>query len=196
MAIRVITPPSGGLIALSDAKRQCRVDHDDDDDLITDLILVAGAMVESFAQRRYLTQTLEWVCEGWTSRMALPVAPGGGPANGQIVSVTYVDLQSEMQTLDPSLYWDRPLGQTRALVRRWYSVWPLLGDGAERVVVRFSITGAQADVPPNVRHAVRLLVSHFYENRDAVVGIGGRDSPAEMPLGYAQLLTEELWDIC
>ena len=32
---------------------------------------------------------------------------------------------------------------------------------------------ASSDVPPNVIHAVKLLVGHFYENREATAAIAG-----------------------
>ena len=194
MALRVVTPPSGGLITLDQAKKQCRVDDDEDDDDIADLILSASAVVEGRTQRRFLTQTLEWVRECWEGRMVLPVA---GPTDCQSVgidTITYVDLEGDEQTLDPSIYWARPAGPTLAVVRRWFVIWPWLGDGAERVVIRFTITGELADVPFEAVHATKLLVSHWYANRDAVVGVDARDSSTELPFGVEQLLTQLRWD--
>lgn len=195
MALRTVTPPTGGLITLDQAKAQCRVDHDDDDDLIDALVMAATDLIERETQRKYLAQTLEWVTETWSERMCLPIAPGGDCSNAAIVSVKYMDLTSTQQTLDPSLYWDRPVGRTRALIRQWYAVWPLLGDGAERVVIRINITSTIADVPPGVVHACKMLVSHFYENRDAVVGVENRDSSTEIPFGVERFLSPERWEV-
>jgi hypothetical protein len=194
MTLRVTVPPSsGGLITLDDLKGQLRVDFDDDNTLLTGIILAASNLVQSMCQRYYLPQTLEWVCEGWEDRMTLPVATGGGSPNLKINSVKYSDLTSTTQTLDPSLYWDRPMGETRALVRRWYSVYPLLGDGQERVVINFSVLST-AYVPEPVKHAVRMLASHFYRNPDAVVGVENRDSSTPIPFGVEALVSPERWE--
>lgn len=194
MALRTITAPSCGLITLEDAKEHLRVDFTDDDRLISALILSASNLVEANVQRRYLAQTVEWVRDHWDGKMVLPIAPGVSSSNISITGITYVDLTSTTQTLDPSLYWVRPTSDTQAVVRRWYAVWPLLGDGAERVVIRFVITGDITTVPPLAQHATRMLVSHLYQNRDAVVGVDNRDSSAEIPFGVEQLLSPERWN--
>jgi uncharacterized phiE125 gp8 family phage protein len=195
MALIVVTPPSGGLIALADAKAQARVLHDEDDDLFLALILAASGTVEGLTQRRYLTQTLNWVRHVWDDPMVLPVA---GPTDCQslaINSVSYVDLSTgDTLVLDPSQYWVRPAGYTLSVVRRWFIIYPWLGDGAERVVINFTIAGDLTTVPPEAAHATKLLVSHWYQNRDAVVGVEGRDSSTPVPLGVEQLLTGLRWN--
>lgn len=193
MALRTTVAPSGGLVSLDDAKRHLRVDFGDDDPLISALILASSSLVEAMVQRRYLTQTVEWVLDHWQSPMALPIAPGTSSSKIVINSVKYVDLTSTTVTLDSTLWWSRPISDTLEIVRRWYAVWPILGDGAERVVVNFTITGAQSDVPAPVQHAVRMLVSHFYRNPDAVVGVDNRDSSGPIPFGVEQLLSAERW---
>lgn len=197
MALRVVTPPTGGLITLDEAKAQLRLDSSftDDDALVSALILAATRAIENRTQRRYLAQTLEWVREDWDNPMILPVAPALDSSKAAITWVKYVDLDGTLQTLDPSVYyWDRPYGATRSIVRKWYVIWPWLGDGAERVVIRFGITSTAADVPDDVKHACKLLVSHYYQNRDAVVGVENRDSSTPLPLGVADLLLNgETW---
>ena len=191
MTLLVVAPPSGGLISLADAKAQCRVEADDDDTLFSALILAASATVEAETQRRFLSQTVAWVLDCWPDR-ALPIA-AGRPDLISVSSVAYVDSAGVQQTLDPSLYWSRPAGETLRVIRRRFAVWPLLGDAAEPVVVSVAITGVLADVPPAARHACRLLVAHLWRNREAVVGVENRDSSTELPLGVESLLTSLRW---
>ena len=193
MAVRIITPASGSLVSLSDMKLHLRVSWTDEDAYINALILAAQALVENWTQRRYLAQTLEQVLDHWNDPMVLPVAPGLGSTGASIVSVVYTASDGSTQTLDPSYYWDRPHGETRAVVRRWFVMYPWLGDGAERVVIRFTISGAYTDVPPAIQHWIKLLVSHWREHREAVSGVDGRDSAAPLPLGVRELLTAERW---
>ncbi len=194
MSVRVITPPSGVFVSLADMKAHLRVTWTDEDSTITALTYAAMAVVESKHQRRYFAQTLEQVRDHWDERMVLPVAPGGGCSAGSIVSVNYCNSAGVMTMLDPTTYyWDRPMGETRAVVKKWFTMWPFLGDGAERIVIRFAITGDITTINPNVQSAVKLLVSHWYQNRDAVVGVESRDSSTPLPYGVEELLMSEMW---
>lgn len=193
MALQVITPPTGGLITLAQAKAQCRVDHTDDDTLLDGLILAAGDLIEDFTQRKYLAQSLNWIRECWADPMRLPVAPCGDSQNIAIGDITYGALDGTTQILDPALYWQRPNGPTLEIVRRWFVIWPWLGDAAQRVIIPITITPPTTGVPVRVRQAAALLVSHWFEHRDAVVGVENRDSSTPMPLGVESLLVGECW---
>jgi uncharacterized phiE125 gp8 family phage protein len=195
VSLRVVTPPDPDalVISLEEAKAQLRVDHDDDDIAIESLIGAALDAIETDVQRRYFTQTLEWVCDTWPAGKPFPIAGINGGAGMTVESVTYVDLEGNDQVLDPSQYWVRPIGETIKIVPRWFVFWPLLGDGAERVVVRFTVP--DGTLRKGVQHAAKLLVSHWYAHPDAVVGVENRDSSAEMPLGVESLLWRERWEV-
>jgi uncharacterized phiE125 gp8 family phage protein len=195
MSLRVVTPPveDAALMTLEEAKAQLRVDHDDDDDLIQALIDAALDAIETDVQRRYFAQTIEWVCDAWPAGRPFPLAGIDGAKGMEVTSVTYVDLEGNAQTLDPSQYWVRPIGETIKIVPRWFIWWPLIGDGAERVVVQFTVPDGV--IRKGVQHAAKLLVSHWYAHPDAVVGVENRDSSTEMPLGVESLLWRERWDV-
>ncbi len=194
MTVRVVSPPAGGLISLVDAKAHLRVDTDDEDDLISAVILAAGDLIEQDVQRRFLAQQLEWVLHDWAHGLRLPIA-GATNAAGVLAigQVRYAALDGSTQILDPSLYWDRPSGETRELHRRWGVIWPLLGDAAERLVITMVVTGDPTTVPARAQHACKLLVSHLYANREAVVGVEARDSSTPLPFGVEQLLSPLRW---
>lgn len=192
MALRVVTPPAGGLVSLDQAKAHLRVDVDDDDDLIEALLLSASAMVEAETQRRFLTQTVAWVLDGWPDG-PLPIAGAGDSSDLAIGAVRYADDTGATQVLDPGLYWDRPVGDTRQLVRRWGVEWPSLGDAAERVVVTIEVTGELTSAPAPATAACKLLLSHLYQNRDAVVGVEARDSSTPLPMGVEYLCSPLRW---
>jgi uncharacterized phiE125 gp8 family phage protein len=189
MALRVVTPPEGLLLSLEDAKAHLDLVRTDQDALVTGLIAAAQRHAERVTQRRYLPQVIEWVRDSWCDRMVLPIASGGDSDKIAIASVKYADQLGAMQTLDAAtMYWDRPAGPTRAVVRQWFAVWPWVGDAAERVVIRIAINSTAADAPPEVLTAMKLLVGHFYEHREAVVGVENRDSSAPLPIGIDELL--------
>jgi hypothetical protein len=91
------------------------------------------------------------------------------------------------------MYWVRPAGATVAVKRQWFAVWPVLGDGAERVVIRIAISSAADDAPKGVIHAMKLLIAHWFAHREAVVGVENRDSSAPLPFGVEELVSSERW---
>jgi uncharacterized phiE125 gp8 family phage protein len=191
MALRVITPPAaGGLVPLADMLTHLRVDDDapidTDDNAVTAYIEAASDLIEAQTQRRYLPQQLAWDRLYLEDEMVLPVAPGGDCSNVSVDQVQYVDWNGDPQVLDPSLYWVRSAGATKAVVRRWFAVWPWVGDGPEPVTITFTIG-------PKTISACKLLTGHLWEHREAVVGVENRDSSTELPLGVAQLLFRERW---
>lgn len=196
MAVRVITPATQLLVSRDDLKAQLRLEQTDTDSdtQIDALNAAAQALVEMMTQRRYGAQVLEWVRDSWCDTMVLPLAPGGDSSKVTINSVKYADLEGVQQTLDPAtMYWVRPAGPTQSVVRQWFAVWPWLGDAAERVVIRFTIASEPTDAPANIIHAIKLLVGHWYANREAVVGVNNRDSSGPLPLGVEELVDAERW---
>lgn len=195
MALRLVTAPADFLLTRAEAKAACNViDFVDDDDLIDGFIAAAQDIIEAETQRRYCAQKLEWVLDG-LAPVILPLAPGGDCSKISVDFVKYADLATGvMTTLDPTQYWARPCGATLKIVPRRFVYWPFVGDAAEPVVVRFSITSTPADAAPKAKLAAKLLVAHFYEHREAVVGVDARDSSTPLPLGVETALTGERWE--
>ena len=200
MAIQTITPPDGGLLTLAEAKAHLRIEHTDDDDLIAALILAVGDAIEDHTQRKYLAQELLWIRNHWADPMRLPIAPNGDSSNISIGTILFASLQDgTMIELDPSIYWVRPHGPTVELVKRWFVIWPWLGDAPQRIQIPITITppvdnDGAVIIPNRVKQAARLLLSHFFRHADAVVGVENRDSSTELPLGVSRLLASEQWD--
>jgi uncharacterized phiE125 gp8 family phage protein len=86
-----------------------------------------------------------------------------------ISALTYVDTGGTTTTLSTSNY----VLDTYSLVARVYPayslIWPMTRDQRNAVSVRY-VTGygAAASVPPNILHAMKLLIAHWYESREAV----------------------------
>jgi uncharacterized phiE125 gp8 family phage protein len=119
-----------------------------------------------------------------------------GPVQ-EIVSVSYVDLTGANQTLDSSTY--ELVGDPATNIydirpaygQRWPENRPDVDGVRIRYVAGYPLTTDPVPlptVPEPVRHALLLLVSHWYRNRDAVVGVDNRDSSTELPLGVESLL--------
>ena len=184
--LRVTVPPTGNpLLSLDEIKAHLRIESDDtsEDAGLTALGALAVEVVEGETHRAYAERTLDWVLPGFADRIRLPLAPVIA-----VEAVTYTDLAGAVQTLDPAQYGVQPSGEGRALVPRWGTCWPCVGQGAEPVRIVFRAGGATA-LPPRVRQAALLLCGHYYEHRESVAA-GGL---AELPQGVDALLSPERW---
>lgn len=179
MTLRLITAPSGSIMSLPEAKAMLGIADTSQDAYLTALVDVATNLIEFETQRLYRAQTWEWVRGGFDDVMRMPLAAGGGTPNMAINSVKYAGLNAAQQTLDPSLYWVRPAGETQSVVRTWFAVWPWVGDAAERVVISFSATSG-VTVPSFIKQAGLLTLANLYRTgqrapnvvREVVEGVG------------------------
>jgi len=178
MLAHVITPP-GPLISLDEAKRHLRVDGSDDDDYITALIAAAQGNIDGPAGwlgRCLGVQTLE--VRGWDFSFCdrLPYPPVI-----DVLSVVYVDPTGAEQTLPASEYQISVGG----FLEPFYGIsWPQAR--YERDAVRVRYRAGYEEIPAPIKHAVLLMVSHWFNNRDAVTTTAAQ--PATLPLGVDALL--------
>jgi len=145
---------------LDDLKLFLRVDHDDEDDVITALADAAITWCENYCNRKFAT--------GLSATFYLSSFRSASLAYGPVTSITsvlYDDTTGFEQTLDASkYYYDRP-GQNP--IRIYFHDVPDVEDYNSQPV---RVVAAVGEAPTNeVKHAVRLLVGHWYENRRTVV---------------------------
>lgn len=187
------TAPAVEPVTLAEAKAHCRVDTSDDDTYIGTLITAARQWVEE-----YLDRTL--VHTQWTVRMdsfpyeiELPRPPVATAGTTTAVSLTYTLGDESTATLSTSSYRvDRD--STPAVVRQLRSgTWPANLDDYNAVTVTYwagyGATGAS--VPAAIRHAMLMLISHWYETRGASVATGA--VPQDVPFGMTSLLDSMKW---
>jgi uncharacterized phiE125 gp8 family phage protein len=163
----VAVPPSEEPITLAEAKTHLRVDHDDDDMLITGYIAAARQTCELTARRAFVTQTLELHLEEWPcDDLDLPMPP-----LQSVTSITYIDVDGVTHTVSASDYIVYASLQPGEIHLKWNAAWPSvqLQPGPSITVRYVAGYGLAVAVPWQFKSAVLLLVGHFYENREAVV---------------------------
>lgn len=184
--------PEADVLELADVKMHLRVDEDDDaaqDDLIEALIAAATDYLDGYSGvlgRCLISQTwklrFDYCFPSW--RIPLPLAP-----LISVDAIEYVDAEGVTQTLSPSVY--QVIDGPAAAVQPAYGqAWPAPRSQARAVTITFTAGyGATADkVPAPLRAAMKLLVAHLFEHREAVVGVDNRDSSAPLPLGVDALV--------
>ncbi len=201
MGISVVSGPTEEPVTLSEAKSHCRVDSTDDDGLIAGYILAARKHIEGEIHRPICSRLYEFTADyGWPHRNGCLRIELPFPPLQAVRSVTYVDSNGAEQTLAANQYTamtNRPRGE---IVPSYDATWPSVRGVVEAVTVRFiagytdftdtttspnvSVTGE--GVPDDLRHALLMLVGHFYENRETIV-IG--QAPTELPMSVEALIS-------
>ena len=191
-----ITPPATEPLTLQQAKAQCRVVTDDENEAISDLIRAARSLCESEPSldsggtgRACLTQTWDLILhrfpnwgrgEAWSVGDGVLVSGGVAPVRipkpplQSVTSVTYVDPDGVVQVWNPSLYTvETPSGDEAEPG----SIAPVNGEGYPptrtqpgAVTIRFvaGYGSTAAAVPAALTHGMKLLIGHWWVNRPAV----------------------------
>lgn len=173
MAIRPITPPSVEPITLAQAKLHLRVDHTDDDALISAYIEGARVFAEKFTARAFVTQTWELVIDKFPlHEIMIPLPP-----LQSVSSIKYDDTGGVEQTLATNGYEVDTASQPGWVVPV-VSGWPTVFSGINAVRIRFvagysPTTDSPPDlvenIPASLKDAIRLHVGNLYANRESTV---------------------------
>ena len=155
-------------VSLSEAKAHLRVDHDDQDDLITAQIKAATAWFDGYSGilgRALIAQTWRQDFAGFAGRLPLPVSPVIA-----IVSISYFDVGNAQQTLDASVY-DLFADARGAYVSlRPGQSWPVTFRRTDAVSITFTAGfGAATDVPDPIRQAILLIVQRLFDGADTEI---------------------------
>jgi len=156
-------------VSLSLAKKQCRVDTEDDDEYISHLIAVARQHVEDTLDITLLTTTWEARYDIFpTWEINLPRAP----LQNAPITVSYRGGSGAMSTLTSAaneFQWDY-----RAIPGRiyplWSTAWPGVRGDENSVVVQYKAGYGDdgGSCPPEAKHLIMLLVAHWYDTRQPV----------------------------
>lgn len=158
-----------------------------DDALVQDKINAAEAWIMQFTGSVFLTQTLVADFDGFGRHLELPVKPVQS-----ITSITYLDPTLTQQTLATNAYVATPLNSgfdPTYVYPATGTRWPCAArvKGAVTVTLQAGYGSDPTTVPVPFYEAIKLLVAHWYENREAaLVGAG---TFGELPLGLPEILT-------
>jgi uncharacterized phiE125 gp8 family phage protein len=153
MSASLLVPPALEPLSLAEAKAFLRVEHDDDDAVIAALIAAARGQIE--AQTRCVMMLQSW-------RLRIPQRPPQGR-----IRLRMAPLRSLLaaRAVDGA-------GAPRPLDAAGFAVEPGAGvivappiAGALELDCEFGFGAQPSDVPELLRHAVRTLTAHWYENR-------------------------------
>ena len=185
-------------ISVDDAKSHLRiVDFTGDDTYIGALIDAATTWCEDYCDRTFADKTYTVAFDDFPAlRTELPRPPVrlNATVSSATVTISYVDQSGITQTLAWSQSGTQQFRLDRdhvpSLIYPLYlQSWPAvrLDDKSVQITYLAGYGGA-ANVPAPAKHAIKMLVGHWYASREAVGSVG-----QDVPLGVAALLEPLKW---
>jgi len=164
MALELTSGPALEPITVAEAKAHARIDNSVEDVLINSLILTSRLHVEAALGLALMTQSWTLRLDRWpkTGSVLLPLNP--------VQAVSAVRIRAAdgtPQVLDSGSY-DLDKASTPARLVPRHGAWPAPERRHAGIEIAFTagFGSAPADVPEPIRHALKGLVAHWYENRD------------------------------
>lgn len=185
IALAQTAAPTDEPVEVADILAHCRIDATDEDaPYIASLIGTARRWVEQITGRQLITSTRTMSLDAFPcGEIRLP----GSPVQS-ITSITYTDSAGDAQTWAADQYQADLISVPARVAPAYGVVYPGTQTGVYNAVTITYVAGygdAKTDVPQDIRHAIMLLVAHWYENREPV-NIGNIVS--DIPMGAQFLL--------
>jgi uncharacterized phiE125 gp8 family phage protein len=190
-------PPSVEPVTLAEAKAHLRVDASDDDAYILGLITTAREWCEEYLDRTLVST--QWVMrldkfpDDGTMDVELPRPPIVSSGTATAVSVTYTAENGGTQSWSSASYRvDR--ASTPGVVRTLDGqTWPphLQDDNAVTVTWWGGYGPSGSSVPAAIRHAILMLVGHWYDGSRS--GVLNGSISKEIEFGVSSLLDSQKW---
>jgi uncharacterized phiE125 gp8 family phage protein len=181
MSAILLTGPAAEPLSLAEAKAFLRVAHDDDDAVIAALIAAARGQIEALTRRALLLQSWRLVRDGWPAngRIGLRIGPLRALTAARVFDAAGVAHPIDVATFvvdaaDHAIA--APCGSLPVPGRRVAGI---------ELDVELGFGATPADVPELLRHAIRVLVAHWYDNR-GLAAIGS--SVALLPGSVAAMI--------
>ena len=181
----LVTAPDSPIVELVDLKKHLRVEHDEENDLI--LALEKAAVQHIDGRDGWLGRCVAQ--QSWELRLADFPACGSIrlplPPLVSVESVQYYDSNNALQTLATTVY---EVAGARganpgAVVLKDGQSWPVTYDKSEAVLINFTAgfavnnSPADGDIPAPIVIAIKLLVGHWYANREPVAAGNFKELP-------------------
>jgi uncharacterized phiE125 gp8 family phage protein len=162
----LITPPASTPVTLAEAKAHLRVEHSEEDTLISGLISAATSYLDGWTGilvRALVTQTWRQDFSNFCSKMRLPLYPVAS-----VSSVNYIDVTGATISL-ASTEFELLADQLGAYISpKAGKAWPVTGEGAVMANVTYIAGVASPDVPQAIKQAILLMIGDWYRSRETV----------------------------
>ncbi len=183
-ALELLEAPATTPVTAAEVKEQLRIEHTDDDALIARLINVAVAYtdVQGALGHAMITQKWgQWVDSTPPQTVKLLLGP--------LISVTavkYYDTDGVLQTDTLSNYEIFGTEFSSTIGPKEGFAWPVTQDRPDAIRIEYTIGygSVTTDIPETLRHALMMLIGHWYDNRETTM----MDELSNVPYGFDALM--------
>jgi len=166
-------------VTIDEAIRHLQVSTRDDDAYIAGLIRLAREYVENFTGRVMMNSTWVAVCEGWPMEGKLELTPNPVTAINSVKY--YADGSTNLTTVSADDYVFSPYVSPVAITFGDSFSSPSLATRPDSVQVTFTAgVASPLNVSPMLRHAVLILIRHFYDNPSAISVANANELPMHL----------------
>ena len=160
----LLTPPNSEPITVQEIKEHARVEHSEDDILLSALIAAARQWCEHYTRRAFISQVWDLALTGVPKKrtITLPRTP-----LLSILKVQVFDDNDNMLTWDSDSYYANIISSPGQIVLREDTSWPASSRCSNGIVITYEAGyGQDAEaVPSPIRLAIKQLALHWYEYR-------------------------------
>lgn len=148
-------------VTLDEAKIHLRVVTTTEDQYINALCLSATAWAEKFQNRTFVTRPRTMVLDKFPT-VIRPLYP----PLVSVTSIVYIDIDGAEQTLASTDYRVDAVTEPGRITVAYDLSWPDTRDVTNAVTISYKAGyGNAAAVPDDVKHAIKIMLTHFFENR-------------------------------
>ena len=182
-----VTAPSALPISVAEAKAQMRVEGNDEDTIIERLINAAVAFVDVQGVLGFAMITQTW--GQWVGPNPGTVMLSLGPVQS-VSAIKYYDINGTLQTATLANFNVFGTPNRITISPKTGYAWPVTQTRDDAIKIEYVIGygATSASVPQTVRHALMMLVAHWYENREnELIGTISKT----LPFGFDDILNIE-----
>lgn len=182
-----VNAPSIDPVSIAECKRHMRIEHSDDDEIIGSLINVAVNYLDvtGMLGKAMITQTWAEYVDFHATTVHLSITPVQS-----VSSIQYYDVNNVLQTDTLSNYYIIGTKGYKTIYPKSGYSWPVTfkRDDAIKITYVVGFGDTAESVPETVRHAIKMLVANYYENREnELIGTISKT----LPFGVEQLIAME-----
>jgi len=158
---KLIQGPQSEPISLNEAKAWAKIEHSEDDSLITDLISDARKYIEEFTNRSLFTQTWDLSLDDMPSVLSLDKTP-----LQSVTGIYYTDVEDSEWTESVDLYFVDYYNHR--IIERQTGTY--LGRNFARDLAgwRVRFIAGETQYPSWSKPLTKRIVAHMYDNRDVL----------------------------